>query len=400
MKCKRINWNNGSILFAEHLEEDKKLAENWITSLFHSANSHYYGINELIIDEIALSNGILKINELNCILQDGTLIEYSAENEDYILTYDLNTIAHKLVNPTIFFLTKSSEDSMMHIEKKNDLGDIIPVSFHKPRAQITETYIHSLAIPFIEIYIHTGAFCLTSFSGPFLNIYKNNKIVKMISDFCLSLKKNIIYLNNQKVLQQQRNMEDVWFLNQCQEILINMETAYMNKYNAFDFYKIIWDSIAKINWRNMNTPKIIEYYHMNVYQPLNDSLDLLSRIITGVSKDYKSENFLLENNIYKCLLNNANNDILILIYPNNSMVQEWIMNTIIGSESMFLNLVKQRNSGIERELINSHAGVCVIKLNKNSEYLKFNENLCIHFSGNLHINSLSLYIKKDDDMNY
>ena len=394
MKSKAVNWQNGSVLYAEQLKIDKSLNEDWLSNILQHICPYFYGITEITIDEIALINGIIKIDNLECIFSDGTYVQYTRSIDKYDLSLDLNHMS-SIVNKSVkIFLVRSQEIYEENIEIISQIGDIVPISIGKPMLIISDQVNQVTSLPFAEVYSKSGSFCLSNFCGPVLKIKKYSSLGRYIQNFCLRLKNLVLEIKSQMLLSNNNINDDIkLFVKYCQEILINIEIAYSNEFHPFEFYKVIWQSVALLVWKENNLPKLIEYNHLDIRTSIENSLSILDNIISGSRSAYNSLIFMQDHNVFKCLLNDlGKEDLLLTIYPSSIEIKEWIMNTIICSESQTEKMKIERNPGIDREIINISSDCVVLKLNKNSPYLKVGEQLIIYNYNMIFVDTISLSV--------
>ena len=395
MKSKRILWRNNSVLYAEHMNKLCDLIEDGYSYIFTNTNKFNFGILQMQIDELLLSTGVLSINYVQGIFPDGTVFQYDCVDDRYKISLDLTTFSEELFySAKKFYLVKSHDVIEESKDIVSETEEIVPIVYSSVKLKLSDELNNSsIGFPIAEICIRGGAFNLKEFSPPFLKIVKNSTLGNSISKLILFLRQTILNIRDQLVLNENENLKAL--LRNLNECLVNINTAFINEFSPFEFYNVLCESIGKISWNSLLMPNIIQYDHNNSYYIIQKLVLLIIEIVTTSRSGYERIEFRRENDVFVAMISEiGEEDILIVIEPNNDDIKKWVENTIIASKSFFEEFQTRRFPGIPREIIDETSAEIVVKLDKFSNYFATGEDLMIFVGNYKNINNISFYFKK------
>ena len=105
----QVHWTEGMFLSPHHFQQSTIYLENLLAHQLQRVSPFYWGIISCQIDELALANEKLLINEIQGVMPDGTLIQYSPKTNDY----QDNQIAEKELSLDLADLKIESKDSFL-----------------------------------------------------------------------------------------------------------------------------------------------------------------------------------------------------------------------------------------------------------------------------------------------
>lgn len=74
-----VRWSEGMLLSPQHLQQDRLYAQAQLHQRIDSAMPHRWGVRMLQLDQRALVGGSATLDKLECVLPDGTLVQYAAQ---------------------------------------------------------------------------------------------------------------------------------------------------------------------------------------------------------------------------------------------------------------------------------------------------------------------------------
>lgn len=396
---KKIMWKNNSLLYAEHLNKMQESIQNNSAFLFEQIYGNTFGVINFKIDEVLLSSGVLSVSYIQCIFPDNSIFEYDSRTSGYELSLSLTEFSEDLYyTPKRFYLAKQKENIEEFKEIISESQEIIPICYVEQKMKITDMPSEN-TIPICEVFIRSGVYNCSEFQPPCLKIKKTSNCGSLISQLLINMRKNIINLKEKISIMDYSEsvLHDKIFLRDLNHCLVMINFCYINEMHPFDVYKIICDSIGRLSWISMLMPNIPVYNHNNSYVVIGKSISLLQEIINSSRGNF--EKIIMQRTIdcFECKIKECGEEeIFLVVEPNNQETRVWIENTVIASESYFEDFQSRRYPGIEREIVdNSNNSELIVKLNKISNYLIFNENLKIFVGSYLSINTVSLFFKKN-----
>ena len=72
LSSKRVLWGEGLFLRPQHFQQQALFVESTIAQCLRQAHGNPWGIRQISIDADALRGGMLRLNTLEMVFQDGT----------------------------------------------------------------------------------------------------------------------------------------------------------------------------------------------------------------------------------------------------------------------------------------------------------------------------------------
>ena len=76
-----VQWHEGMFLSPQHFQQQQIYYERLQRHLMEQAQPYYWGIYQLEVDTKALRDGLVIIEKLHCVMPDGLIVEYDAEQD-------------------------------------------------------------------------------------------------------------------------------------------------------------------------------------------------------------------------------------------------------------------------------------------------------------------------------
>lgn len=74
-----IHWHEGMMLTPQHFQQMELRHHQHLTHQLHLLSNHHWGVHILHIDPIALTNGLIRILELEVVMPDGLIVNYRSD---------------------------------------------------------------------------------------------------------------------------------------------------------------------------------------------------------------------------------------------------------------------------------------------------------------------------------
>lgn len=397
-----VLWFHGMPMGPEVFQQNFLHDEFIRKKFFENICPNSWGIIKLEWDETNLSNCVLKIKELSCIMPDYTYISLNSEDNVFInleekkdelrnkeqfiaisVSSNRNLKQKNISNPRYEAFTKEVKDL-------NEDDSSFEISFIKPIINLsltTEPYKNITCI-LGKISFNGVSFQILEESMPSLYINNYHKFIKEIEKFLEVSKNKLRYLNN----KYEHNFQHTNLVYNLSCIINNIECAYKNNFHPFEFYKVLVNvlSNAFMLIGNKKIPSIPSYNHMNADESLFEILNFINDSLKKIEESYKQRIFINNDNIFAILPRSFENSFIIGIEKDPLMSEkdtyDWINNAIIGSQDKIELIQDERSKGAKRFFINSSAelnieeipGVILIEIANSQDYITSNEMLCIY----------------------
>lgn len=416
----KVYWWDGLYLSPEHLQEENFYMEESIKNL-SNIFSNYITVNNLKINELLLTRGILEIDEFEGMFGNLKYISYNNElpieisnkgeknGKIYPITEQLNKFT-KIINENglIMYLTIDNEEfsvkeiiNEVTVEKKINKLMLVPEFSVKD---------NNKSLPICKIISSKGSFIIDETYIPPINaIKKNSNFFKKIENFIKFLRITTMETAGKFFIDiNYNNMETILdkinyffkYHSLMPEILVLETLLYGNNHpiNIFLSFQRIIGSLSLLRFTNL--PPLQVYNHIDIYNSINNLMDIIKGMLDNLNTDGDGIQMKLLDNKFTIQLPIEVFTPLIKTYLLLEMENEsdkdniinWIEEARIYGENYEEILIIKRVRGIERNILNKTLfgnKILVVEINLHSEFLEMNNN------SNLYIyNNMSSYIPK------
>lgn len=80
-----VQWSEGMLLAPQHLQQADLFWQQQLRYRIAQLTPHYWGVAELVLDEVLLATGVVKLLKLECVMPDGTPVVYPGNYHDVAL---------------------------------------------------------------------------------------------------------------------------------------------------------------------------------------------------------------------------------------------------------------------------------------------------------------------------
>ncbi|USO00807.1 MAG: type VI secretion system baseplate subunit TssK [Alphaproteobacteria bacterium] len=403
---RKIHWYEGMPLSPHHFQQSDLLYTETLSYLFSKLMPYHWGIVDIDLDTSDIKDGIIRINNLEAILEDKSIITLP-QNKDDKPTIDLTQeFKDNIQNRKIkIFLTKPNSNYTYESEYHNKGYNIVQMDhvedFNNGNNSTCLFKLESeYKITFDEIpFNYTGIQLCTAYEGALgiqleeydpPSIYLKNthyllqkckKLIQELKDKTIHIKKQININNNQFNSSTLNSILLQGIL--PAEHLLNSEQAHPIK-----LFSSLINLLGHISIFSQDFifPDAPQYDHKQILASFNPILTLIKNIINTIKQPYILHKFEEhDGGFYQKVEEKhlAGQDIFILISYSNmekDEIKNWIKQCIIASKNMLDDAVEKRVLGINREIDtmeNNNISQLILKFNANDTFFKLNEELCI-----------------------
>lgn len=409
-----IQWYEGMLLSTQHFQLSDAYNNYYVNLLSKISNGFNYGILKLKIDESALVNGDLIVDEVQCVMKDGSFINYSSDKSDYKIEKKLNKLLNtdsskvkKLflavnrydIGHNNFQNTTPRYKSLMrpnfYDENVGENPIDIPVKenivYLFSESELSDKFSY---IPIIEVKKSELGFEITDFEAPYCFINDSQKIKAMCKNIVKIVKQRIGY-----ILSKKKFLENNAFIESALRILIQevlpidamLNTQYVSIFEIYKYLLRLTSSMISFTYVNV-VPLLVSYDHDNpviVFKSLESSiLSSLNQIVEFSA----AIPFVYDDNMFKLRLLpewSGVSEILIGVRKSTTVKKDdflnWMNGMQISSESFLSEIKQKRVLGANRVYVDAnHIGfenlsddILVIAVDPKSHYIRFGEDICI-----------------------
>ena len=390
----QIMWHDGMLLSPQHFQQAFKRSENIYKYQFFQNIPYPFGVKTFTFDENTFTNGLLKVEELECTFQDGLEYYFNSSKDKETLEFDLtkykDILSKKPVtlvicvpkNKTNNYILNSSNSRFKSVNidsysiDENTGEDEIYIPRIKPNVSFMlehEISSNFIAIPIAQVYLENSFYKTKLFCPPTTSITQESPIWKISNSVCLLLRYKIqdiiadIYkFDNEEYKGTFFNRRQA--LKTMKACLPRLEASiHSNQLHPFQLYLELYNVYAHISSNDIdeNPKSLVPYNHFNLLETFelinNYIIEYLEREIpTGfnvtkiskIDKKFQSTILTKENTL------DNNTHILIGLKKSYSVSEEnfinWIKSSIICEEENLSMVVERRSLGLSRSIIEKY----------------------------------------------
>ena len=392
----RLHWTEGMLLSPQHFQHSDHFLESLVAHNLASTRRHFWGVNELQIDNVALSTNLLRVTALEAVFPDGSVIQFKAieeaepsgvnEEPISIALDDLDvepgekfTIAVSLAKYNLNCASDVDSDRRRFVSVNEG---VVP-NISDPDNQVDLVTLRPLlrlavdravspnhtSLPIIKLEkTLDGSFQRLPFTPPLLSASigyneKADDIWEKVSQLTASARSHANQLRSQ--IAEQRS--DQVMLERQRALIISLthqvpaiEILLDSQCHPFDVYRrlIDWTSDLATIQNDPVPPKFPAYVHNDIYSSLKPVLDYVESTIRSVRLDYEILQFTLnDNDHFICSVSNMTSSgkgYVAFQVPQNvdkDTAAKWVESAYICGESDYENLSLQRDIGLKRNRI-------------------------------------------------
>ncbi len=390
----KIMWHDGMLLSPQHFQQAFNRVENIFQYSLNQNSSYPFGIISFKYEENTFTNGLLKIEELECIFQDGLEYYYNSFKDKFSLEFDLTKYKDQLIKQplTLVICVPKNEKNNYYLNStfsryksvnidaysldENSGEDEIYIPRLKPNVSIMlehELVSNYLAIPIAKVYIENSFYKTETFTPPITKVTSATEIWKICNSICMLLRYKIQDIMEDIHKFENDDYKSVFFSRK--ESLKNLKLClpkfeacvYSEQLHPFQLYLALYEVYGAITANDMDDlPKaLINYDHFNI---LNSFNQLQQLIIEFLEKEIPSGFKLakvsrVDKRFQTSILTNENTidnqtHVLIGLKKNYNVTHEqfsnWIKSAVICDEEFYLTTVERKSLGLSRTIIEKY----------------------------------------------
>ncbi|WP_231158671.1 type VI secretion system baseplate subunit TssK [Candidatus Gromoviella agglomerans] len=407
-----LHWYEGMVLMPQHFQQNEMIFREMQLYYLRAFTKFSWGVVKLDIDKNALHTNILKINSIECVLENGEIIFFSKNSTDQFIDLSINLkpyIDQMTQHPMKVYLCIPELVQHRYIASKmqvtedfftEELDNKAYIAKLTPNVSLVvshNTPSKYISIPICEVNSLGSSVQLTNYIPPMVFLPKESSIIQSISSICSKVRRKISYIKNKTNALENENHTKSFDIIKCsltanflkleQSILhekIIPEDLFLNLINfAGSIYSI----------GSENFPVFETYDHLNIKKSFDEISIYINNILDTIDESYDEIYMQKEDGIFQMKINNSNyknkDFIYFEIFPNASSSKidmiKWVKSCIIVSEKFVKEVCDSRILGSERNILSDITELnithgensVIISVPTKNKYIEMNQNLLI-----------------------
>lgn len=362
-----VMWYEGMPLTPQVLQQQQLFQNEVLLQITKSFNQHFYGVINLEWNDIYITDGVLQIKNLECILPDLsyynlpiddtdllsiTLKELQIKSDIYIyITLPDNELAYESNSAKARYIPKDIEG----IKDLTNKDTEAQITFLKPDFRLVcdnNLPLGVVGFPICQISFNGISYAFTNYRPPVFKISKNDIISTRLAELAKSGRIKLNYLASKK---SDNSTIRLWIAN-LGAIVFTLEKAISCDYSPFELYKDLASTLANslAFFSELTLPILPEYKHLNQSESILPMLDFIESAFEKAKESYTKFAFQEQEGLFA--IDTAGESIItigITKKPEQSVddMTKWLANATIASDDKLIQLQDQRILGAVREFI-------------------------------------------------
>ena len=432
-----VQWHEGLLLYPQHFQQQRRVHQDAIAATLHTTQPFFWGVRTCVLDTKALATGIIKIQEMQALMPDGTLVEVTPESP---VAFSLSGMEKSLLGSKKIIHLCLPEEHDGAANARDDLPrykEICRPEHHHvdentgensvaiPRLQplvslmVGSVPARYISMPLCEVTFNEGVFALTPFCPPTCILEKKGPIANMFSEHLDTLHDRITYFVER--LQSPLGYEASALIEKYRHLYSHPVRPFFilnalakqeetHPYTLFlELCRACGDFAAVVPGR---MPVSIDpYNHNDPRGSLEKVLGVFQEYVLMIEKPSLNVPFHVEDDIFYLHLSKewCSTPLTLSVHPDKQQdidsVISWIEGALIISKSLVPQSQSKRVLGAKRAFVEQDeelglvqsAHRILVHVDVEESSIKPNEELCIVHLSKAHKapKSICLCIKED-----
>lgn len=388
-------------------------------------SSNHYGVCHLRTDNVALTDGIYRIEEIEAVFPDGLILsffpnkvqnlkplEISLKNQNIdeditiylVIAESIEGISPITGNPARFYSIEGDEVQDENISENSiKIPRLFPNAFLHIGNSVPEFCI---GFPLQKIVSVDGVFKIKNWTPPCFFIERHFPLWKQCANLAISIREKATYLAEKtKNATNESIANDSWnILGKLVQILPGIEAlVYSNEIRPYELYQELAEVLGSVSTIIPTDiiPIMQPYDHSNIDSCLYPIIKLIEHYLNSVERGFsliyfkKKEKFfyhylslnemasVVDQKLYVGLKRTKTHD--------TGEIESWMKNAVIVSDFSVENVRLKRTKGADRRILPPEVvskilpgnGVTLFEIDINSSFIKPEQNIHIFNPGNI-----------------
>ena len=420
-----VNWHEGMLLSQHHFQQNDLRVLQSIAAQIRLESSHHFGICNISVDKLALSDGVYRLNEIDAVFQDGIIFSFYPKKYKNLRPLEINLssnipadvcesfvflciaeasddLSPVLGNPARYYSIEGESISDYNIK---DNAVKIPRLFPNAFLHIGETVPEfCIGFPIAHILKTEGLYRTKDETMPCFVLEKTGALWQKCSALAASIREKALFLSekmqNQSGSAFARDTEKI--LSHLLGILPSFEILIfgdeVRPYALYQQLAVILGSVSALVPTDP-VPVIQPYNHNDIDGCTDKIIGLIEYYILSIERGYtlvqfnKKEKFYYHYLSAKDLAKFSSGKMYVGIRVGESNVffgiEKWMRDAIIVSDFSIETVRKRRVKGAHRERANQETvlkilpgtGVSLFEIDIDLSFINSEQNLHIFNPG-------------------
>ncbi|MDP3371396.1 MAG: type VI secretion system baseplate subunit TssK [Candidatus Paracaedibacteraceae bacterium] len=411
-----IHWHEGMMLTPQHFQQMEFRHHQHLSHQLNLLSPHHWGIQILEIDPIALSDGIIRILELEAVMPDGLIVNYRSDmkgvgsleldirNFKPDTSHEETTIFLSMPrrtsdrSPTVGDLTRFISIEGEPIKDENIPDNVIEIPRLFPRLILSmdnKPPALCIGFPILKI-VFNESYARANFIPPCFYITHDKHLWKHCANLAQRIREKAMYLSArwQNQIGTPMMIETEALLRPLIRALPGLEALLNVSYiSPFSLYQKMCDIVGDLTaLRLTQLPPILQGYNhddiMGSFEPL---IELIDQYLHTIEESYAVIPFQQRERLFYVRMHKSYLKKTFLIGlraakgVTQTQMEEWLMDAVICSDFAIETVRNNRITGAKRQLVEGslladfmpNRGMTLVEVTYDSEYISADQNINI-----------------------
>lgn len=384
-KTDPIQWHEGMPLAPQHFQLNDHRYQSLLSFYALNTGSYHWGVLDAQIDSLALGKGLFKLQKVNAVMPDGTVVQYEENDQLPKLEIPLGQVDLKPQDKCAIYLAlpsyspeePSAAGNMpryvstagdLVMDENGSFGEPTRVPRLAPNLYLIVGQTPSskfVSFQIAEIVKTESQYIITSFVPPLLRFSKGSPLKRILDDLALVIRTKILYsLERYDASSDNPSHQHTReILHTLIEALMPFETTIAAEgVHPFKVYLSLIELASKISRLKLelNHPPLFNTYdHNSIYDTFKPTIDYVTKIIDRMYDKVQIRTFQKKRGYFGLGLPTIwRSKTLILgirkaTETSQSENHNWIENALITTEKFAQSTLDRRIVGAARRIVSS-----------------------------------------------
>ncbi|MDR1609781.1 MAG: type VI secretion system baseplate subunit TssK [Holosporales bacterium] len=307
-----INWHEGMLLSQHHFQQNDLRNFRVLSTQIRLLSSNHYGLRHLRMDTVALTDGYLRIRELEAVFQDGLILSFFPEKNENLkpLSVDLNSAMPDSSNEAMVYLViaESSDEvspilgnparfysvdgNIVHDENLKDNEIRIPRLFPNAFLHVGDTVPDfCIGFPLCVIIKIDGVCHIKNRTPPCFFIEKHFPLWKRCESLAISIREKVVFLAEKlrNLVADSTSHETAGMLSQVVSIMPGFEALiYSNEIRPYELYQALATVLGAVSVLIPGdiVPVMKPYDHCDIDSCMYPVIDLIEHYTSTIERGF------------------------------------------------------------------------------------------------------------------
>lgn len=443
-----VQWHEGMLLAPHHFQQADQRQEALVHYHARALGALHWGVRRLKVNEVALSNGVCRVDDVEAVLPDGILVQGQSQEDEPLEVSLLPfadqagkvTVTVHLAVPRVRGLDEPTAGSLQRyrsveggeVVDENTFDTPLSLARLRPAASLEVTKDGEeespgeqyTSLPLAKIDILEKSFTRRAdYIPPCFDLVSRPELATSVSDLVSSIREKATVLAEKVRTSRSPSAQDqetVRMLSaglpEVEALLANTEArCATHPHRLYGALCAMSGSLAGLELGEV-PPLFGGYRHRNIAGCFAPLISFCRRMAEGIRPAHRVQSLAFENEAFRIQLQPdwvVDGGLVVGATPSTGMtvadVHDWIMESFIGTDDTIKSIRERRIRGAERRSIDrdetlrlsSSRGAALFRIEVDPEFVNTERTFLItnptHQEGTPHPSEIVLYTPADPD---